>query len=485
MEKREILIKILRIVMIIGIAAIVGMMLICAGFSFLAEDDFTFEGATLDLIEEFGSHLKGAFAGAYRLAKTNQGTYLFNFLIHYVNPYNRAGLPGLHLVMISLVLLFFGSIFYLLKGIIKNKTLLYFFMLLCSAAVCCVAGSAAEVDFFFWYTGAMNYTLEMALSFISIGMLVRSLEQEKLSWLRVIACAVVSFLASGGALCITAANCAWILILLVLNFDKLKKNKRIIIPFISAVTGAIINTVAPGNFPRAQAARIEGHSGIADALKDTFVCFGNEHKSLWGSPVFLLILLMTFVVAFLAGGCLKRQISLRQLLILVGATLITQLLVIFPVLLGYHTDTLYTPRTQASYEIVAKLMYIFLIAAFALWLRNVEIKTKILPIGAAIIIAVGLFLISGNKTGDYDSYFMEVARDFKSGALLENYKNRTYVLSILEQAEPGSDLVIYMKHNVPVESALGMGITDNPEDHISRSAAGRFGLNSVAIIWLG
>lgn len=484
MTSKEIGLRILRIVMIIGIVAIVGMMLISAGYTYMVEDDFSFEGASLDLVEKYGSHLKGAIMGGIRLAKESQGTYLFNFLIHYVNAYNRGGLPGMHVVMITVVLGFFGAFFYMLKGIIKNKTYLCFFMLLGSVAICCVTGSAADRDYFFWYTGAMNYTVEMALSFLSTGMVIRLLKREKTKWPQVIACSIISFLASGGALCVSAANCAWILIVYGLNLKNLKDDKKMITPFITAFLGALGSTLNPGNFPKTYANQSEGHVTLGDAIRDTFVCFGNEHKSLFGSPVFLLVLFLTFASVFLLGKFIDRKVSLGMLLFATGSTLVTQILVMFPVLLAYHKDYLSSPRTQATYEIVAKLMYIFVAVMLALWLRGLEIKMKLIPVGAALIVALGLFVVSDHKTGDYDCYFGQVFRDFTSGALLGNYHNREYELACLEMADPGSDLVLFMKNNVPVESAYGMGIGDSPDLFCNTCAAGMFRLNSVAVIWI-
>jgi hypothetical protein len=264
-----------------------------------------------------------------------------------------------------------------------------------------------------------------------------------------------------------------------------KENRKIIIPFISAFIGALINVCAPGNFPKTYEHMAEGHSTVFDAFKDTVICYGNETGKILGSPIFLMVL------ACILAGCLlfKVRIVSRPMsggllaLTLVGSVLV-QYFTAFPVCFGYHSDSLIVMRTTAAYELVAKLMYMFMVVCLAQWISEKEFKAEKVVAICAVVLAIVFCIFSGKTKEDIKNGFSFMsARDFVSGSMQEAYKTRSYVLMSLELAEKGSDAYIVVPLRGHPESVYGMGLTEDPSAFVNQSAAGLYKLNSVTVIY--
>ena len=75
--------KVLRIVLIVGIMCVLVPILLACNYTYLCEDDFSFEGGAQDLVRDYGSSLVGAIKRTGEYYNTNQGTYLFTFIISF------------------------------------------------------------------------------------------------------------------------------------------------------------------------------------------------------------------------------------------------------------------------------------------------------------------------------------------------------------------------------------------------------------------
>ncbi len=462
----------------------IGPIVIGSGYTYLAEDDFSFEAGANDKVLIHNSQIVGPLIRAYEFYFSNQGTYVFNVLIHILRIYTRWGLPGFHLFMILLNIGFAFSLFYFIRAIFNDKLISMGMMLAASSAVYLNAGGNVR-EIYFWYTGAMNYTLGLFFSFIGIGLCLNFMNQpageKKMRTL--ILSMIVTFIGSGTALEVTAPNCAWLLAIIILCFEKFKADKRIILPFISAFAGAILNVVAPGNFPKTYSDMTEGHSTAFDALVDTASCFKNETLGMLKSPVLMVILMCTFLACILLGvKILSTKMTGKLLVISIIGSFLVQFFTIYPVCFGYHKDYLASQRTAATYELVAKLMYIFIMCCLAQWVQENGLKySKI--VAAAVVIACAIFSVAtGNLKEDIKSgYSYMVFNDLRDGSMQGAYKTREYVLAALSIADEGSDAYINVPLRYGPAAPYGMGLTDNPEEFVNISAAGLYHLNSVSV----
>ena len=78
---------------------------------------------------------------------------------------------------------------------------------------------------------------------------------------------------------------------------------------------------------------------------------------------------------------------------------------------------------------------------------------------------------------------LSLASDFADGSMKESYTAREYIISSLELAEAGTDATIYVPEFKFAESMYGMGLGEDCNEFVNRSAAGLFRLNSVSVIY--
>lgn len=147
-KRQQIIILILEIAMIIGIAVIGLTILYSALYTYPAEDDFSFESAVKDLIRDYGGQWAGAVQGTIRYEKTRQGAYLASFLLHFIVPFTRWGMPGFHVVMFALDVFFFGALWFATKTFLKRKESALFFMLMEMTALFCLKNTLCNIEFF-------------------------------------------------------------------------------------------------------------------------------------------------------------------------------------------------------------------------------------------------------------------------------------------------------------------------------------------------
>lgn len=480
--------KLLAVIFPVLALCVIVPVMIGGGYTYLCEDDFSFEGGANDMARIWGSGLVGGMVRAYEYYMSTQGTYVFNSTIHLLRVYTRWGLPGFHVFMIALNIAFAGSLFYLMGGLFKRKFIAGAMFFASAVAVYQTGNCGVNRELFYWYTGALNYTLGLTLAFFALGALLRYVhtwsENKKVTAYLVLS-AVLAFFASGVALEITSPNCALLLAVAIVGSPIFIENRKIIIPFISAFAGALFNVIAPGNYPKTYEHMAEGHSTVFDAFKDTVICYRNEAGKIFGSPIFLMVL------ACVLTGCVlfKVKIVSRPMtggllaLTLVGSILV-QYFTAFPVCFGYHSDSLIVMRTTAAYELIAKMMYIFMVVCLAQWIMEKEFKAEKVVVICAIAAALLFCIFSGKTKEDIKNGFSFMsARDFVSGSMQEAYKTRSYVLMSLELAQEGSDAYIVAPLLGHPESTYGMGLTEDPSAFVNQSAAGLYHLNSVTVVY--
>lgn len=487
--------KILPLLFVV-IAIIVAMPVVLAcGYTYLCEDDFSFEAGANDMLEEYGSSYNGALKRAGEYYNSNQGTFLFNFLIHFVRAYSRWDLPGLHVYMICVSLLFMIALLMMINAIVRNKEgaiMLYAVVLF---MVFGMHGTLPNKELFFWYTGTMNFTLEFIMSFFSCTLLMKFVqskeEDNSKEWCILIGSSILAFLASGGALNVVAANCAWLFAIEVLYFIQSEKDRfkvSSIIPFGAGLLGAIINVAAPGNYNRSDATKVEGHMTFIDGLRDTFVTCMSEDKMLFTQLSFIIALLLTFgICLFMKLSIMNGKISVPILILVLIGTGGVRFLTMFPVSYGYHSDVIINQRTQASYEIIAKLMYILFVMFLGQWIRE-KFENREFYRFVPVAITIAVFVIAGIGYGKVkaeikDSISYAAFDDFRTGAMIDNYVVREYVLSSLRLAEKDSDAIVYVPGFNMANSAYGMGLSNDSEEFRNKSAAGLFDLHTVTLIY--
>lgn len=478
--------KLFQFLLIIGIVCVIAPIILGCGYTYLCEDDFSFEGGAQDLVRDYGSSLVGAAVRTGEYYNTNQGTFLFTYIISFLRAYSRWGLTGFHAVMILNAGLFMFFLYKLIKAVAADKVAACALFLAASTMIFAMSNTYNDIELFYWYTGGMNFVLEYWLSFAAALCLILFIKIEKgfMKWTLLVLGCITGFLASGGALNLTMFNCVVLFATLLFSINlKEKKNLPALLPFVFAAIGAIINGVAPGNFVRSDDGLKEGHSTLVDGLRDTFSCCIAEDKVLFTSKVFLLMLGLVFVVCFIRNVKIKKSgMTHIWLLISFIGTCVARFAILFPICFGYHEGEMVNMRTTSAYEIAAKLMYILFVACLAQWAKEHYEKIAGYVSYAALAACVVLTVVgyAGVKSELKDGLSYMTYWDIRSGDMKKAYDTREYVLSSMALAPEGSDLVITVPlHSAP--SMYGMGLMDDPGEFRNISAAGLFRLNSVSV----
>ena len=479
--------KVITAVLLILALLIIVPVVVGSGYTYLCEDDFSFEGGANDMAEIWHSEFVGGFVRAYEYYMTVQGTYIFNSVIHILRAYTRWQMPGFHMYMIFINVVFAFSVYFMVRGFFKDKVAAAAIMLVSSYAIYEAVGTINDVEIFHWYTGTLNFTLGLTFTFLALGFCLRYIRRtDRESGTKYLVPSMIfAFLGSGVALEVTSPNCAFLLAVIIIAFPKFANDKKIVLPFVAAFAGALFNVLAPGNYPKTYDNMKEGHVTVWDAFRDTFTCYGTESKIILGSPVFWAVLVFAFLVCVgLKVRIIDRKMTVGLLVFTIVGSFLVQYFTMFPVCFGYHSQSLNVMRTTATYELVGRLMYIFAVLCLAQWCIDNGIKNALVVATALfVLISVGCVFTGRLKTDLKEGFSYKCAKDFMNGSMQEAYKTRAYVLNALDLAPEGSDVYLEVPLRANPESSYGMGLLDNSEEFVNKSAAGLFHLNSVAVIY--
>lgn len=302
-------------------------------YSFYCADDFSHANA----VGVFGENIFELFKASIRymieMYRTWQGTYFSMFLQAFLSPINGFGEMQLAIVMVGNVVFFILSLLLLIKEIcsfikIDNRIKAFLSLL----ALFSILDFKAWPEIFYWFSGATSYSFPLSVTMLGIVLYLKN----KNIITYVIAC-LLSFLASGGSLTVAGTSCFGILtILFVKGYKKCKKKDFIF--FGIAVLGAIINTVAPGNYMRHDQMDTSGlHIGVA-FLKSINQTILTLEYLLFQTP-FLVILLLCIVAGFCISG--KRSFNKNQIYKTMGMCAVMPIVTCFPVFLAYAPSTIY------------------------------------------------------------------------------------------------------------------------------------------------
>ena len=484
-SKRE---KCLNLFLYLANLALVVPVMIGTGYTYLCEDDFSFESGAADLAVKYGSTFLGAVHAAIGGAKWSEGTWFGTFMIHFITPYTRWRLPGYHFVMFLQAFFFAWGLYYLTSAIAKRKTPALALTFAGLAAAFLMVGRAND-ELFFWYTGSMFYTMELSMAMFAAGSCLRYYENlgTGKAWKYLALSCVLGFLVGGGMLEVVSPNCAWLLLIFILCGTVEKKRWQTVIPFLSALAGALLNVIQPGNYMRSEEDMVEGHVTALDALRDGVVCYINESKTMLSSPLFWLFFAFVFCVAVIfavkvrPAGMTAGWLGLALL-----AVVLIQYFTIFPVVFGYHGDSLKTYRTSATYGIVGRWMWMLFAACLGQWVsEHLHGRKALVPAAAAFAAAVIFAGIRFPQTVlDVKQGFSYcIAADLYRGNIQRTYDVRQYVISEMEMGGEDEDVILFIDRDISNRSMYGMGLVADCGWVVNESAARLFHVRTVTVIY--
>lgn len=179
---------------------------------------------------------------------TWMGTYFSKFMQMFLHAFNGGGLPKFRVVMTGNAIFFMLS-FCLFLYAISKEAVSSRLQKAGVIAIGCIGlfGFKAWPDAFYWFAGAMNYSLPLSLNMLALSILLLCPKLKKWNMIFV---SVLLFLGMGGSLMISGA-CCWILIMVLVRLIYKKEFSCKYIWFlVITMIGCILNVAAPGNFVR-------------------------------------------------------------------------------------------------------------------------------------------------------------------------------------------------------------------------------------------
>lgn len=462
-------------------------MTICVSYTYLCEDDFSWIAGLRDIQEEFGGNaFTASLRGGIKYCFTHEGPYFANFLDFFLNPYNRFGLPGFHAVMILILFFYIYSVFFFISSFCKEKWLQLVYLLITLIYTFCLYCNGGVRELFLWITGACNYTIPLSLAFITTGLFIRLIHSNTTKSLFLILACITGFLGSGGKLVITAAHCSWLLLVLIIFWNKIMQRKTLFLPFIFSGVGALLSAAAPGNFKRADLHAIEGHSTLFDGLRDTFSIILGGTRVLFSSELFILCLAILFAIIVLSKAAFSNvRISLAYVPLSWIVSFVTVYLSSFPIAWGAHTTSLDSMRLQQFFYMLLAFMCVFSTTILALWVRNTNQKTHNIVLLTTLIITLACVFIPKRDHSDIkDGYLSYVCQDIRSNNLRNNYMVRSYILETLDFAEEGSDVILFLPY-YECKSPYGMGIGEDPDSFVNNTVENWKRIKSLTVYYIG
>lgn len=302
---------------------------VTSGYSFYHADDFSHANA----VGVFGENIVILLIASLKYAKEMyfswQGTYTSMFLQAFLSPLNGFGNIQLCIVMVFNAVLFIVSLFVFIRAVCRELNIgnrnVWIAFCLCMIGI---FGFESWTEVFYWFSGAVSYSFPMSFCLLGIAVTLQAK-----SFRGGVIGAVLMFLASGGTLEVAGMGCFVLLGICIVK--KVLKSVEIKdwIVFGIAFVGALINTVAPGNYVRHERIDSSGlHLGRA-VITTVLEVVHRLEELLFNTP-FILIILIALVLGWYIGKSNKvKDMKIVLWVILVNAIL--PFVTCFPVCLGY------------------------------------------------------------------------------------------------------------------------------------------------------
>lgn len=411
-----------------------------------------------------------------------QGTYFSMFLQAFLSPVNNYGMPQLRIVMVLNTLIFFASLvgftWISLSRFIKNECLLK--LIICTCIVFTMTAYNTFEEVFYWFSGATSYSFPVSCLFYSLIAIVfysgNTFTHSKIRkyFLSMMAIAL-GLCAMGGSLTVAAAGCCLMFLVCIYSFLTYKKIKiPYLLFFLSYLSGAVINTISPGNFIRQATSEGEGIQ-IIDSLKNTYIVYESNLRWIFNRTNFSLILLIILICGMFLYQ--KVNVNMKNYTIVSLCAVFVPCIVIFPVVLGYNLPWI---PNRCVFIVLLSMTFVYCNLALVAGYWIIEIVSEknrvIIAVMAAMLIfvteSVNTYYISDCSTG-------KVFVALLNGTIPDYYAQYIDMIHHFEESQ-GTDLIVEQSE-IPeaIEDFYCFDLSDDIDNRTNRAIANIYHLNSI------
>ncbi|WP_255345856.1 DUF6056 family protein [Butyrivibrio sp. AE3006] len=484
MANKTIIKKCLSCLSLIAVIYMIFVYAWSASYTVFSADDFS-HGVSFGLFKAFFPiHFFSALWYSLTTYLSWQGTYFSMFLQPFLSPINGFGYPQLKLVMIINAVLVMGALIVLIIELFQNvsEENRSFALIVCALTLFALFGSETYYEVFFWYSGSVSYTFPFSVMILGISSILRYYRTKEKKYANY--SKILGFLACGGTLMIAGAGCYLVVIIVLFYFATAKKldvNGCKI--FIWWTLGALINTLAPGNYMR-KAQDGSGELLIIQSIKNSVrICVGNA-KGLIKTGYVLEIALLCLVIGIIIGLTEYKKEDFNISKSIVAAIVLgAAWFACFPATLGYSAWGGLNNRCDFVLNSVFIVSVVFVAVYFGCEFA-VYAGMKSLP--AILLLAV--LCIAGDIVLPHsfldNKYFM-LNRQLSEGEIQEYYSDCKNFFNELEEYPDGADVKYSMSDMPkPIENTKDIYYYDdpgNPDNWMNHALAKYYGFNSFII----
>jgi hypothetical protein len=414
-----------------------------------------------------------------------QGTFTSTFCIAVFQPYEIGGITAYRATLCILFVLYLFSFSFFSKTLIGvysnngNRTGKWFCLF---AEIICLNIYAGSENYF-WLTGVCVYTMPLAVALLGSAFFIKADTNARYRKLYIILSSLLGIVAAGGSLQITALVCSIYLSLFVVQMMSSKHSRSYIIvemiPFLSALAGALINVCAPGNFKRSS-----GQLYIRSALVNSVYVLIGESKHLFIDYSIGIFVFLIFFIALISSNESTRC-SLKKILLSVFICGSIAYISTFPVLLGYNSSDLTgSPRTEYMCALILGFSYLYLSYLAAIYIKtrfNVKITRE--TVLSVIIIAFLLLCSNGFNNmfrGLGNGMTCRILSELRNGDIQE--AEMTY-MSIYDTLRESKNQDVNLKLTRPAETVLYTPKIYDKEWWVNVAMSEYFGAKSLNVEW--
>lgn len=459
---------------IVAIIFMIGILIYTTSFSVFVEDDFSVINIIAGQNYSVLSYLGAAIADAIRIYNAWQGTYFGSFLITAINPIPFGGLTQLRWTMAFNCLFFFASLLLLLVNVLQkmklNSKVVSLAIITCIVFSMC--GYETYPEIFFWFTGAMMYSVPFSFMLLGIDQFIR-LSNTKRNLLVAFSASVLGLAGMGGALVIAGTGCYVILLHLLFDwFVKKEVNKYKIIVFLVWVFGALINAIAPGNFVR-RAYTYDPELHLMNAIKNSFIVTYYRWHTLLGYN-YLLIILIVFVCAIATSriSTIDHKVTLFSFW-----GLFTPVVAAFPFALG--TDATIPPnRCAFIFDVVIILSSVLFTFCFTnLVLGDETNRVKRFIILTSLVAMLFCCKFDHYEISDFKTF--ELTQLHRDGVFESHYHAHERFYDWL-RTQTGEDVIVDPAHcPYGIDNVHNLILSVDPNHWVNKLISRYCGVNSI------
>ena len=324
----------------------------------------------------------------------------------------------------------------------------------------------------------------LPLVFMQAGVALLLWQTDRVSVPRTALSAICAFLTSGASLNVAVLNCG---LFLLAGRNGLSRDKRrwvMLVPFVAALLGALLNLASPGNYIRHDA--LNSDYAVPEFLLVSARLVAVRLAFFVRKTPVLVVMLVLFVLFYRHAGEGQDEERMKAwhpllsgILIFAGITAID-----FPVCLGYQSYGL-SDRTRFVQDLGIFWCMLFWLYDLAFWakrrFRPIQFtrRKQTVAAGLSLLWIVILFVLRGYAGQMTTLYMWRTILDGSAKAYAD------YQMDLLTEIESSTDADVVLERKPPVtENALILdtGMTDDPEWWINHAIAQYYGKESVRLI---